>query len=119
MRTLLRTIERQIACQRAQVILTPIAEAFAQRWEVALASGTPIPTDLDILFESTSHGVAPLAPNPVLHYLGRCRRDNLAPDPQRIVLAIVHGYAETHITTTGKTCRCLARIPLVPLTNNG
>ena len=136
----LRSMERELACQRQQVIIEPIAEAFCDAWEQTAAGEIfapryqpdpyqPLPeitvrvaqttlADIDLLRAVTEAGALILAPGPVTHYLAQCRRDKRTPDPRRIVLAIVHGFGETRVTKPGKTCRCLAKVLLVPLIND-
>ena len=136
----LRSLERQLVCQRQQVIITPIAEAFCEAWEQTAAGESfdpraqddpyqPLPAlpvrvaqttlaDIDLLRAVTDAGALILAAGPIVAYLAECRRDNRIPDPRRIVLAIVHGFGETRVKTTGKTCRCIAKVPLVPLLKN-
>ncbi len=136
----LRSMERELACQRQQVIIEPIAEAFCEAWEITAAGETfdprvqadpyqPLPeltvrvaqttlADIDLLRAVAEAGALVLATGPIMAYLAQCRRDHSTPDPRRVVLAIVHGFGETRVKKPGKTCRCLAKVVLVPLINN-
>ena len=107
----LRTLERALACQRAQVILAPIAESFADTWQQALADGAEPQDGLDLLRAVTTAGVRPLAPGPVISYLDHCRRGQDPPDPDRLVMALVHGFGASRFARNAH-CRCLARCPL-------
>lgn len=133
----LRSIERELACQRQQVLIRPIAEAFCEAW-AATAAGQPYDpiananpyepmpqlktrialttlADIDLMRAVTDAGALILATGPITSYLAQCRRAHRTPDPERVILAIVHGYGETHIRSKHQKCRCIAKVPLVPL----
>ena len=106
----LKALERYLACLRAQAALYPVAENFATRWERAIAGGEPPPDVLDLVEAANRVAVPVLALAPVDAYLKRCARMERVPDPQRVVTAIVHGYAEAKlIGLYGETCTCPAR----------
>ena len=110
----LKALERQLACLRAQAALYPVAEEFAGRWQDALDRGGPLPEILDLIEAVGQAAVPMLAVAPVDAYLKRCAKASHVPDPNRVVMAIVHGYAESRlIGLYGETCTCPARQPLL------
>jgi hypothetical protein len=110
----LRTIERQLACQRAQVTVMPIAETFVDAWEHALDQTIALPDELDLIHAVVKAGVPVLVATPLLSYLDACRKYRGIPEPGRITLAIVHGYAETRFPPLDR-CHCLANRPISPM----
>ena len=112
MRSSVRAMERYLGCLAAQARLRPIADDYADRWAEAVERGEHLP-DLADLFEAAGAVSVPvLSPVPVDAYLRQCARTGRIPDPDRIVLAIVHAWAEGDLLNLGKTCRCPARRPL-------
>ena len=112
MRSNIRAMERYLGCLAAQARLRPIADDYVDRWADAMERGEP-PPDLADLFEAAGAVSVPvLSPVPVDAYLRQCVRTGRTPDPDRIVLAIVHAWAEGDLLNLGKTCRCPARRPL-------
>lgn len=110
----LKALERRLACLRAQAALYPVAENFAGCWQDALERGGPLPDVLDLVEAAAGVSVPVLAVAPVNAYLKRCAKMARVPDPQRMVIAIVHGYAESRlIGLYGETCTCPARQPLL------
>lgn len=107
----IRSLERQLACQRAQVIVSPIAEDFVEAWELSLEAGKPPADTLELIQVVVAKGIAVLAAGPLVTYLDRCRLDGEVPTPEYIVEAIVHGYALSK-RVIQKPCRCL--IPQTP-----
>ena len=105
-------VERYLVCQLAQVVLQPIAEDFAERWDAALETGTPLPDMLEIIEAAAEDDVPFLTVASLDPYLRQCARTKRVPDPARIVTAIVHGFAEVRLAQ-GKTCHCPARQPLM------
>ncbi len=106
----LKTLERRLACLRAQAALMPVAESFADCWQQALDQGGPPPDVLDLIEAAARVAVPVLAVAPVAAYLKRCAKMARVPDPQRIVMAVVHGYAEANLMgMNGETCACPAR----------
>ena len=105
-------MERYLGCLAAQARLRPIADDYVDRWAEAVERGGP-PPDLADLFEAVGAVSVPiLSPVPVDAYLRQCARTGRIPDSDRIVLAIVHAWAEGDLLNLGKTCRCPARRPL-------
>ena len=102
----LRALERLLACQRAQVIVTPIAEDFVEAWEHAIYEDLPLPDTLDLLQAIVAARVLPLAAGAVANYVDYCRLDHDVPVLERIVEAIVHGFARSRLLP-GRRCRCL------------
>ena len=109
----LRTMERQLACQRAQVIITPIAEDFAEAWEQAFNENLRPPDAIDFFRVIAKAGVATIVATPLVSYLDGCLSDRRIPDPGRVVVAIVHGFSETRFPPRER-CRCIAHRRLVP-----
>ncbi len=110
----LRTHERYLACLRAQVVLGPIAEEFAEAWERALERGDPLPDVLGLVEDATRASVPVISLAPLDGYLRRCAQARRVPDPDRVVMFIVHGYAESRMMgMNGETCGCPAREPLL------
>ena len=110
----LKALERRLACLRAQVALYPVAENFAESWQQAQERGEALPDVLDLVEAAGRAAVPVLALAPVDAYLKRCAKMARVPDPQRMVMAIVHGYAESKlIGLYGETCTCPAREPLL------
>ena len=106
----LKSLERRLACLRAQAALYPVAENFAACWQQALEQDGPLPDVLDLVEAANRVAVPVLALAPVDAYLKRCARMGRVPDPQRVVTAIVHGYAEAKlIGLYGETCSCPMR----------
>ena len=106
----LKALERYLACLRAQAALYPVAEDFADGWQQALERGDSLPEFLDLVEAAARVAVPVLAVAPIDAYLKQCARDSRIPDPNRIVTAIVHGYAEANlIGMNGETCTCPAR----------
>jgi hypothetical protein len=112
----LRALERQLVCLRAQVLLEPVTEGFAEVWERAMAEGAPLPDDLDLVHAALAQGVPTLRPNPPSYYLQGCKQDRSTPEPHRLVELIVHGYALSRLLLdTGEArCKCIAHQLLVP-----
>ena len=107
----LRAIERQLVCQRMQVLAMPIAENFVETWEQALENGDRLPDELDLVQALAKEEVPLLTATPLFSYLNQCKRDRTTPDPGRMVLTIVHGFAEMRLSKN-KHCRCPAKMPL-------
>lgn len=106
----LKALERYVACLRAQAVLHPVVENFVECWQQALEQGGPLPEILDLVEAAGRVAVPVLAVAPVRAYLNQCARTARVPDPNRIVTAIVHGYAEANLMgLNGETCTCPAR----------
>lgn len=117
----LKTLERYLACLRAQAALYPVAEDFADDWQYALEHGESLPDVLDLVEAAGRVAVPVLAVAPVDAYLKRCARAGSVPDPSRVVMAVVHGYAESKLLgLNGETCTCPLRERLIkPLRPRG
>ena len=102
--SVLRSIERYLICQVAQVALLPIAEDYVERWKRALRRREPLPDVTDIFSAAAAVRIPTLAPGPLVRYIGRCGVNDAVPDPGSIVKAFLHGRAANDLTT--KTCRC-------------
>ncbi len=113
MRNAVRSLHRYYACLVAQAALEPVADDYAERWEVAIEQGEPPPDLEDLFLAATSAGVPILSPLPIAGYLRQCARDQGVPAPERIVQAIAHAQAELDISNMDKTCRCPGRRPLI------
>ena len=98
----LRSLERQLLCQRAQVRTASVASDYLDCWEVALSNGEPTPDPFDFLRAVARAGVPILRGNPVVSYLERCDDDQTLPEINRIVEAVVHGFAPTRIAHANK-----------------
>ena len=98
-------VERYLVCQLAQVTLYPIAEDYVDRWRAAMESGNALPDMPEIIEAAAEEGVPILTIASLEPYLRQCAKSSRAPDPARIVTAIVHGFAEVRFAL-GKTCRC-------------
>ena len=113
MRSAIRAMERYLGCLAVQAKLNPIAEDYVDRWVDAVERGEytrPTSRSSSRLREAVS--VPVLSPIPVHAYLRQCAKTGRIPDPDRIVQAIAHAYAEGDLMNLGKTCRCPARRPL-------
>ena len=75
----LRTMERQLACQRAQVIITPIAEDFAEAWEHAFDEDVRPPDAIDFFGAMAKAGVGTIVATPLVSYLDGCLSDRRIP----------------------------------------
>ena len=117
----LKTLERYLACLRAQAALGPVADDFTERWERALDQGWPLSDILEIVEAATRVSVPIIDLVPLNAYLKSCAKAGRVPDPLRVITAIVHGYAETRfIGLNGETCTCPARERLIkPLRSRG
>ena len=112
MKNTLRSLERLLACQIAQIALKPIAEDYVERWKRRREQFMTYP-DLDEIIEAARAARIPvLANGPLIDYIYQCGDDDRAPDPDRIVMAVVHGYAEDNFLAYGQTCRCPAKATL-------
>ena len=109
MLTRLHPLERQLACQRAQIIVEPIAEAFAETWQQALDDDDPLPDELDLVRAAVAQGVPVLAPISVFSYLRQCEKDRRVLDIDRLIETIVHGFAE--IRQRDHNCSRVSRLP--------
>ena len=105
----LRSLERQLVCQRAQIRTAAVASDYLDCWEIALSNGEPTPDPFDFLRAVARVGVPILRGNPVVSYLERCADDQTLPEINRIVEAVVHGFALTRLAHANKPCRCPAR----------
>ncbi len=103
MRARIRALERALVCQRAQVLIEPVAMDFIDAWEQALDGETPLPDELDLIGAVGAKRVPILTLGPLQSYLEQCRRDRRVPDLDRVVETIVHGYLQTRLKTR---CRC-------------
>ena len=111
--TSLRSIERTLVCQRAQAVALPLAVDFVERWELALSRDEPTPDPIDFVLAVARADIPVIRSNPVLHYIEQCERDNRVPDVDRMVMALVHGFAQSRLSSIGKLCRCPVRRLLV------
>ena len=112
MRSSIRAMERYLGCLAAQAKLNPIADNYVDRWADAVERGEYPPDVADIFEAAGAVSVPVLSPIPVHAYLRQCAKTGRVPDPNRIVQAIAHAYAEGDLMNAGKTCRCPARRPL-------
>ena len=109
MKNTIRSLERYLACQIAQVALKPSAEDYVERWKRAHEQREFFPP-INEIAGAVEAARAPVLTNTPLHnYLDQCIDDDRIPDPDRIVMAIVHGYAQENLMNHDKTCRCPAR----------
>ena len=107
-----KAMERYLGCLAMQARLRPIADDYVDRWADAVERGD-YPPDLADLFEAAGAASVPvLSPVPIQAYLRQCAKTGRVPDPVRVVLAIVHSWAEGDLLNLNKTCRCPARRPL-------
>ena len=114
MRSNVRALERYLGCIAAQARLQPIAEDYFDRWVDAVESGRRLPDLMDLFMASAAVRVPILNPGALTSYLQWCATTGDLPDPERIVLAIAHAYAESNpFENMEKTCHCPARRPLV------
>ena len=109
MRNTLRSLERYLACQVAQVQLRPIAEDYVERWKLAQQQGRPLPDLDEIITAAAAVRVPTLNDGPLIDYIYQCADDYSVPDPDRIIQAIAHGYPQDNLMNHDKTCRCPAR----------
>jgi hypothetical protein len=108
----IRAMERYLGCLAMQAALRPIADDYVDRWATAVERGE-YPPDIADLFEAAGALSIPvLSPVPIAAYLRQCAKTGRIPDPNRIVQAIAHAWAEGDLMNLGKTCRCPARRPL-------
>ena len=113
MRDRLRTLERQLACQRAQVLAQRAAEEYVEAFERALNDGIDTPDERDLVQATVALGVLPLRPGPILNHVRQCRQDHRAPNIELLVQLVVHGFARGRFRPNQR-CACLARRPLAP-----
>ncbi len=111
MKNSLRRIERYLACQIAQVSLQPIAADYIERWKLNRQRKQPLPPPEELIDSAAAARIPTLAPGPLIDYLCKCADNNDTPEPNRIIEAIVHGYARDFLKAD-RTCRCPARKPL-------
>ena len=109
MQTQIRSLERQLACQLAQVKLEPLVEDFVDRWMDANELGQPRPDMLELVQAAAEQEIPLLTINVLDQYLRRCERKNEIPDETRLIEAIVHGFAQVRGDDDCKTCKCPAR----------
>ncbi len=110
----LKTLERQLACLRAQAALGPVADDFAARWERAFEQSRPLPDVLDLVEAAVRIRVPIIDITSLDAYLRQCARAGRVPDSGRLVMAVVHGYAEARfIGMNGEACACPARQLLI------
>ena len=109
MRTQVRALERQLACQLAQAKLEPIVEDFVDRWMDANDLGQPRPDMLDLVQAAAEEEIPILTINVLDQYLQRCERKKELPDERRLIEAIVHGFAQVRSRGEWETCKCPAR----------
>ena len=112
MKNTLRSLERYLACQVAQVALKPIAEDYVERWKLAHERVQPYPSLNEIIEAAAAVRVPTLAEGPLIDYIYNCADYNLTPDPARIVMAVVHGYAEDNLLIHDEPCRCPVKMTL-------
>ena len=105
----LRSLERKLACQLAQVKLQPLAEDFVDRWMDANDLGQPHPDMLDLVEAAAEQEIPLLTINVLDQYFRRCERKQEIPDETRLIEAIVHGFAQVRGAYDCKTCKCPAR----------
>ncbi len=113
MRSALRSLERYLVCQVAQIALRPIAKDYVERWKLAREQRQAFPDLNEIIEAAAAVRVPTLSDGPLIDYIYQCADDNRIPNPDRIVKAVVHSYPEDNLMSYGKTCRCPARAPLV------
>ena len=112
MRSSIRAMERYLGCLAVQAALTPIVDDYVARWADAVERGEH-PPDVAELFEAAGTVNVPvLSPVPVDAYLRHCSKIGRIPNPNRIVQAIAHAWAEGDLMNLDKTCHCPARRPL-------
>ena len=107
----LDAIENAMTCLIAQVALRPIVDDYVESWKDCMERKQSL-TDPDELIETVeTHGIPILSTGPLWDYLGQCADDWRAPDSHRIIMCIVHGYAEENFRMG--LCSCPARKPLI------
>ena len=112
--TSLRRIERTLVCQRAQAVALPLAVDFVAAVGIRPLAGTsPPPTRIDFVLAVARADIPVIRSNPVLHYMEQCEKDKRVPDGDRMVMALVHGFARSRLSSIGKRCRCPVRRLLV------
>ena len=110
----IRALERLFACQRAQVILAPLADQFVGEWRRAVDNGESPPDILELVLAAAAKGLAiPYAP-PLFGYVSQCRRAHRVPSSPRIVHSFVHGMGERRNPFTSQSCKCIAHADLRP-----
>ena len=109
----LKSADNVLFCLASQITLGPIVHDYIESWKQCIALGKPFidPEELAAIAEAA--GVPVLTDVPLYAYLDQCIDDRRIPDPDRIIMAIVHGYAEESFNTG--SCPCPARKPLIPL----
>ena len=108
----LKALESLLQCPLYQVKLEPIVNDYVESWKRCIERGEPLTDPDELLAVVESEGIPVLATGPLWSYLDRCAEDYRAPDPRRIITAIVHGYAEVNFMTG--PCPCPLRQPLGP-----
>ena len=114
MKQRLRALERLLACQRAEFILTPIVDDFIDVWRQAVADRVPRPEVYDLVAAAAAEGLAiPYAPT-LFRYVTRCDDNGRVPARNRIIHSFLHGLGEQHNLFAPRPCACLARVNLMP-----
>lgn len=107
----LDAIENAMTCLVAQVALEPIANGYVESWKHCMERGLPFNPIEDLTAAAEAHGVPVLTDIPLFSYLDQCAYEYSVPDPRRIIVCIVHGYAEENFKMG--LCSCPARKPLI------
>ena len=103
MRARLRALERALVCQRAYVLVEPVAMDFIDAWEQAMDAQAPLPDELDLVRAVATQGVPILTLTPLTSYLAQCRRGQLRRLPTTAQGALVRrpkamsSSASTHL----------------------
>ena len=111
MTTALAGLENSLACLIAQAALEPIVNDYVERWRRCMERRAPVTTPNELIADAEAEGVPILTTGPLWSYLYQCADDYRLPDPERIIMSIVHGFAEDNFVFG--TCPCPARKPLI------
>lgn len=104
-------LENSLACLIAQAALEPIVDDYVERWRRRMLRRAPLASPSELIADAEAEGIPILTSGPLLDYLCQCADDYRLPDPKRIIMSIVHGFAEENFVFG--TCPCPARKPLI------
>jgi len=84
MRQTLRTLERVLVRERAELHARAVMDKFLPRWSEAVAGGLYADFELEFARQLGACGLHLTVPHAV-EYLVRCRTDGSEPDPARLL----------------------------------
>lgn len=114
----LRRLERAQPCLRAEILVRPIAEAYADQCILSIERDQPYPDVIDFLRTYPKKPRPRLIHlGPVLSYAERCAKNRSIPDPFHFTHYYVHGHALIHRLyhpNPKYRCRCGTLLEIPP-----